>query len=132
LRRPITVEHRDAHLRHHLRQSGVERVQQASFALFASQRTGGLQGEPRTHAARAVADQNRSVMNVTTVPGFKRESNLGAQTCLHQRLMHRAGGHGHGNRKQMLTSCAICHQQDANAAAHQLDGARLQSPERQF
>ena len=79
MRSPITVEDGDAHLRHHLGQTGVERLQQTGFAIFARQSARGLQRQPRTDGAGAVADQHGGVMHVAAVAGLERESDLGAQ-----------------------------------------------------
>ena len=78
--------------------------------------------------AGAIADQHGCVVHVAAVAGFERESNLGAQASLDQRVMHRAGGHRHRNRQQMFAGGAVGHQQDADAAADQFDGLLLQVP----
>ena len=125
LRSPITVEHGDAHLRHDFGEAGVESFQQARFALFARQRARGLQRQPRADGASAVADQHGGVMHVAAVAGFEHESDLGAQPGFDQRVMHRAGGHRHGNGQHVVAGGAVGHEKNANSAA---DQARRRAP----
>ena len=102
----VAIHHRDAHLRHHLRDPGVERKHHLRLAVdtfrlsllpFKTPRR--LQRQPRTHRPCAIPDQHRSVMDVATISSLDQQPAHRPQTRRNQSLMHRAGSHGHRNRK---------------------------------
>src|SRR5450432_246734 len=86
LRTAITAEHRNSHLRHDLKQTGLEgfpvikkggaRIRQADSALR-NQPGCRFECEIWTNRARTVPDQTRDLMNVARLPGLANDA------CLH-------------------------------------------------
>ncbi len=102
----VAVHDRDAHLRHDLGQAGVERLEHLLLGVYRlgagrCERDGGLKRKPRADRSRAVADQHGRMVDVAAVAGFDDQASAGAQTGRDQCLVDGAGGHRHGNRKQV-------------------------------
>ena len=126
----VAVHDRDSHLRHHLREPGVEGFQHLLLGLLrlrSAKRPRRLKREPGANRTRAIADQHGRVVNVAAIPRLYGESRQGPQPGRHQRLVHRARRHRHRNRQQCLhrlawsTRRTIRHQQDSPAIPHQFN-----------
>jgi len=131
----IAIEHRDTHLGHDFRQAEVEGVKHVGFALFLVEIACGFEREPGTNGARSVAEEDSYVVQIATVAGLDREAAAGPHPGVHQGVMHRPGGQGHGDGKQLGTGARLSHgaitqQQYGCAAAHEFHGARAQIVDR--
>jgi hypothetical protein len=94
-----------------------------------------FQRQPGADGARSVAEENRGVVQVAAVAGFYRQAGMGANPGMHQGVMHRPGGQGHGDGEKLgaasrLGDGAVAEQQNGRPAAHQVDGARAQIVDR--
>ena len=80
----IAVHHRDPHLRHHLREARIERLQHPGLALPHLSPPAGVSAmplssiKPRTHRARAIPNQHRSMVNVAAVARLYRNACQGS------------------------------------------------------
>jgi hypothetical protein len=121
LRRSITVEHGDSHLRHHLGQARLQGLEHPGFTIFPGQCARGLQSQPGTNRAGAISNEHGGVMQVATVASLQSQTDFSAQASFDQRVMYRAGGHRHRNWQGLRRSRPVGHQQDANSFPHQLN-----------
>ena len=104
MRAAIAVDDGDSHLRHHLGQTGVERLQhlalvRSGIGTGRGHAQSGLKRQPRADHARAVADQDSGMMNIAAVARLDGNSGKRTQARRHQRLVDRAGRHRHRNRQ---------------------------------
>src|SRR6266852_9287866 len=114
MRATIAVYHGDAHLRHHLGQPCVQRLQHLGFCSSGvrpgwCEAHAGLERQPRTDRARAVADKNGYVMDVAAVPGLNGQPRQSAKTGSDQSLMDGSGCHRHRNW-ELLSACRTIRQ----------------------
>src|SRR5439155_24367219 len=98
LRAAITLQRRDPHLRHHLEDPFVQRVDVVLHRLvvadadelpLADHVLERLEREIRVDDTRAVAEQERTVVNFARVAGFDDEAALRARPGAHEMVMDR-------------------------------------------
>ena len=98
MRAAVAVHHRDAHLRHDLREAQIEGVQKIRFALLRIELPRRFQRKPRADRARAHPQQHRSMMQIAAIRRFHRKPDANALAHADQRMMHGARRQRHGNR----------------------------------
>ena len=103
-----------------------------SSPLLGLQVARGFESQPGADGAGAHAEQHRDVMNFAAVAGLDGEANFGAHAGLGERVVHRAGGHGHGHGKRVGRGAAIGEQQQRCAVGDQFDGARREDVDGNF
>ena len=118
MRAAVAIHHRDAHLRHDLRQPKIKRMQQICFALFRIQTARCLQRKPRTDRSRAHAQQHRDMMQIAAIASLNRQANARTFTGANQRMMHGSGGQRHRDRQRLFARSAISQQQNRRSATH--------------
>ena len=86
MRTAIAVDDRDAHLRHHLGQPGIQRLQHLMFRVFGSHACRSLahprlQCQPRADHSRAISNQHRRMMNIAAISGLHGNTSQRTQTA---------------------------------------------------
>ncbi len=127
VRRVVAVEHADAHLRHDFGEAQFEGAQQVLLALFTLQVPRRLQSQPGADRARAHAQQHGYVMNFAAITGIHCESHFGADTSVGERVVDRAGGHGHRHRKRVGRGFAVREDEHGRAFSDKFHGARSEN-----
>ncbi len=127
---------RDAHLRHHLEQSLVDRLDVAlddflvvellrQLALHGDQR---LEGEIGIDRLGAVAGEAGEMVHLARLAGFDDQPDRGAQALADQMMMHRRAGEQRRDRNAVGAGAAVGQDDDVDAVAHGglgLGGERL-------
>jgi hypothetical protein len=109
---------RDAHLRHHLAQPGLERVDQVALALRAAHLVHRCERQPGRHRVRAAADEHRQVVNVPAVARLRHQADAAAQTDPQQVLVDGAQRERHRQGCGVLVGVQVGQEEAGGAAAH--------------
>ncbi len=138
LRAAIGLIGRDAHLRHDLEQSLVDRLDVALDQLVGAHRLGqvlghrdqGLEGEIGIDRFRAIAGETGEMVHLAHFASFDDEADRGAQTLADQVMMHRRGRQQGRDRDAVRPDHAVGKDDDVVAAEHRRLGAFAQAPQR--
>ena len=124
----------DAHLRHHLEQSLVDRLDVAlddfllvellrQLILHRHQR---LEGEIRIDRLGAVAGKAGEMMHLARLAGFDDKPDGGAQALADQMMMHGGAGEQRRDRDAVGAGAAVGEDDDVDAVAHRGVGLAAQ------
>ena len=126
LRATVTLDGRDAHLGHRLDDAFddgfaivfdgglVVDVGEQSLADHVIER---LEGEVRVDSADAIADQQRKVMNLARLAGFKDEADAGASLFADEMVVQARHGHQRGDGGIVLVHAAVGEDEDVGAVS---------------
>ena len=126
LRAAIGLIGRDAHLRHHLEQSLVDRLDVAlddflivellrQLVLHRDER---LEGEIGIDRLGAVAGEAGEMVHFARLAGFHHEADRGAQALADQMMMHGGAGEQRRDRDAVGAGAAVGQDDDVDAVAH--------------
>ena len=128
----------DAHLGHHLHEPLADGLYVAvegfvlANGLFEIAKVGfdGFEGEIGVDRLRAIAGQNRELVDLVRLAGFDDNADRGAQALADQVMMDRAGGEQARDRDAVRTHFAVGQHDDVPALQHHRFGAAAQPVER--
>src|SRR5689334_5336675 len=123
----VAIHHRDAHLRHDLREALIEGLEHVLLAQFRGGSGRGLQSEPRTYRACPRAQQHGSMVEIAAVSCFDCESDACADAGIDERVMDSTSGESHRHRELFLTGRHISEQQQLCTARDQRDCLRAET-----
>jgi len=135
----VALQRRDPHLRHHLEDALVERVDvvldrarkcDADQVPFPDEVVDRLEREVRVHDACAVAQKERAVMHLACVARLDDQTAAGARTAAHEMLVDRGGREQARNRRPVAIGVPIRQDDDGVARGDRVAGALLQLFER--
>ena len=134
LRAAIGLIGGDAHLRHHLEQSLVDRLDVAldDFLVvellrqLALHRGDRLEGEIRIDRFGAVTGKTAEVVNFPRLTGFDHETDRGAQAFADQMMMDGRAGQQRGNCNPVFAGAPVGQDDDVDAVAHREFSAAAQ------
>ncbi len=92
---PVAIDDRDAHLRHDLGQTRIERLEQVRFTAFGGAGAGRFERQPGANRTRAHAQQHGHVVHIAAVTRFHSKARAGTDALARKLVVHCAESQGH-------------------------------------